>query len=99
MCVCVCVINVEYVVVNQFMSIKTLNLICFTLRKLDLKWPKLGSLSPPTGRTGELMKTDSFDMWGGGEYVSEPFCFEHLKTRIMLIMFNPVQMWLLLLNV
>lgn len=45
------------------------------------------------------MKTDSFDMWGGGEYVSGPFCFEHLKTRIMLITFNPVQMWLLLLNV
>lgn len=35
---------------------------------------------PPTGGTGQLMKTDSFDMWGGGEYASQPFCIGDKHT-------------------
>lgn len=47
------------------------------LLQLDLKQNKSAS-SSPTGRTGELIKTDHFDMWAGGEYTSKLFCFEYL---------------------
>lgn len=49
---------------------------------------------PTAGRSGEVIKTEFFDMWAGGEWTSRLFLFQTFKACVNRVYPCLLQMWL-----